>query len=277
MMGIGAGTQEPRVTYDALRALDRNTQRVANVPAQRMSPGELQRLFPTFRDDAAQMVVDTMQNASYVTIDRPPMGRLRQPARRRHHPRRPLRQRSPHRPHPPPRRTRGPGLARCSAIAADPPVHKGVVELADHQTLGFTFTCLINASVDRVFNTITDRAAISTFFTDASSGALNPGSTVLWRFGDLEIDLDVEEAVPNQRIVANWPASQDVGFTAPDSALRSNHTAKSTTVLVSESGWRDDGPGLVSAFDQCSGWTHFFASLKARLEHNVDLKHFYAD
>ena len=74
MMGIGAGTQEPKVTYDALRALDRNTQRVANVPAQRMSPGELQRLFPSYRDDAAQMVVDTMQNASYVTIDRPQWG-----------------------------------------------------------------------------------------------------------------------------------------------------------------------------------------------------------
>ena len=74
MMGIGAGTQEPKVTYDALRALDRNTQRVANVPAQRMSPGELQRLFPIYRDDAAQMVVGTMQNASYVTIDRPQWG-----------------------------------------------------------------------------------------------------------------------------------------------------------------------------------------------------------
>ena len=74
MMGIGAGTQEPKVTYDALRALDRNTQRVANVPAQRLTPTELQRFFSSYRDEAAQMVVDTMQNASYVTIDRPQWG-----------------------------------------------------------------------------------------------------------------------------------------------------------------------------------------------------------
>ena len=74
MMGIGAGTHEPRVTYDALRALDRNTQRVANVPSQRLTPDDLQRLFAGYSDEAAQMVVDIMQSASYVTISRPQWG-----------------------------------------------------------------------------------------------------------------------------------------------------------------------------------------------------------
>ena len=148
--------------------------------------------------------------------------------------------------------------------------------MADPQTLGFTFTCLINASVDRVFNTIADQAAISTFFTDASSGPLTAGRTVIWSFGDLQIDVHVEEAVPNQRIVCNWPTSNDVGYRTRFSFTFESHGDR-TTVLVSEYGWRDDGPGLVSAFDQCSGWTHFFASLKARLEHNVDLKHFFSD
>ena len=148
--------------------------------------------------------------------------------------------------------------------------------MADQQNLGFTFTCLINASIDRVFNTIADQAAISTFFTDDSSGPLAAGSTVIWSFGDLEIAVRVEEVVPNQRIVCNWPASRDVGYRTRFSFTFESHGDR-TTVLVSESGWRADGPGLVSAFDQCSGWTHFFASLKARLEHNVNLKHFYAD
>ena len=148
--------------------------------------------------------------------------------------------------------------------------------MPEQQTLGFTFACVIEASVDRVFNTITDRAAISTFFTDASSGPLVAGRTVIWTFGDLEIDVHVQEVVPNQRIVCNWPASQDVGYRTKFSFTFQSH-GDTTTVLVSESGWRDDGPGIASAFDQCSGWTHFFASLKARLEHNVNLKHFYSD
>ena len=45
----------------------------------------------------------------------------------------------------------------------------------------------------------------------------------------------------------------------------------------SESGWRVDQDGMDSAFSQCSEWTHFFASLKARLEHGVDLKDFFCD
>ena len=63
----------------------------------------------------------------------------------------------------------------------------------DRHELSFTFCCIINAPVGKVFETITDKAAISTFFTDASSASLAAGRTVFWRFGDLQIDVHVEE------------------------------------------------------------------------------------
>ncbi|MDE2869189.1 MAG: SRPBCC domain-containing protein [Chloroflexota bacterium] len=148
--------------------------------------------------------------------------------------------------------------------------------MTNHQYLDFEFTCVIDAPVDRVFNTIADQAAISTFFTDASSGPLTTGATLHWRFGDLVIDVQVEEVVPNQRIVCNWPAAGKVDYRTTFTFTFQSH-ADSTVIHVSETGWRPDAPGIASAFDQCSGWTHFFASLKARLEHNVDLKHFYFD
>ncbi len=144
----------------------------------------------------------------------------------------------------------------------------------DRQELGFEFCCIIDAPVDELFTAITDRAAISTFFTDASSASLEAGRTVLWRFGDLQVDIHVEEVVLNERIVCNWPACNDVSYrTRFVFAFEAQN--EGTKVLVSESGWRPDGEGIASAFEQCSGWTHFFASLKARLEHGVDLKHFY--
>ncbi len=148
--------------------------------------------------------------------------------------------------------------------------------MAEPQDLGFTFTCIIDAPVERVFTAITDQHAISTYFTDASSGPLAQGTTVIWRFGDLEIDVQVEEVIPNQRIVCNWPAARGVGHRTQFS-FTFQAQGDSTVVQVTETGWRRDDPGLASAFDQCSGWTHFFASLKARLEHNVNLKHFYFD
>ena len=146
--------------------------------------------------------------------------------------------------------------------------------MEDQQELGFSFCCIIHAAVDEVFTAITDKSAISTFFTDASRASLEAGRTVLWRFGDLEIDIHVEEVVPDERIVCSWPASNDVGYrTRFTFALEPQ--GEGTKILVSESGWRSDSEGMASAFEQCSGWTHFFASLKARLEHGVDLKDFY--
>ena len=147
--------------------------------------------------------------------------------------------------------------------------------MTEQDGLGFTFTCVIDAPVDTVFTAITDRHAISTYFTDASSGPLVTGATVLWRFGDLEIDVQVEEVLPNRRIVCNWPAAGRVDYRTTFS-FTFDSRGDATLIHVSESGWRSDAPGLASAFDQCSGWTHFFASLKARLEHNVDLKQFYS-
>ena len=150
--------------------------------------------------------------------------------------------------------------------------------MADPQNLGFTFSCVINAPVDTVFTAITDQHAISTYFADASTGPLAAGTTVHWRFDDLDIDVDVqvEDVVPNRRIVGNWPAAGKVDYRTTFTFTFQSH-GDSTIVQVAETGWRRDTPGLASALDQCSGWTHFFASLKARLEHGVDLKHFFIE
>lgn len=144
------------------------------------------------------------------------------------------------------------------------------------EELSFSFRCVIDRPVDEVFAGVTDRSAISTYFTDDASAGLVAGRTVIWRFGEIEVDVAVEEVIRNRRVVCNWPASNDVGyrtrFVFEFEALNGG-----TRISVSESGWRRDRDGIDSAFDQCSGWTHFFASLKARLEYDVDLKRFYEE
>ena len=44
--------------------------------------------------------------------------------------------------------------------------------MEDRRELDFEFCCIIDAAVEEVFAAITDKAAISTFFTDASSASL---------------------------------------------------------------------------------------------------------
>ena len=146
----------------------------------------------------------------------------------------------------------------------------------NRQALSFSLRCIIDRPLDVVFEAITDRSAISTYFTDDASAGLEVGRTVFWRFGDVEVDVVVEEVIRNRRIVCNWPASNDVGYRTRF-VFDFETLNGGTRILVSESGWRPDQAGIDSAFDQCSGWTHFFASLKARLEHDVNLKRFYDD
>jgi hypothetical protein len=70
-------------SFDALRstqALDayiRVLHQVASVPALRMSVTELQTLVPFLRDGEAQMVVDLLANATYITLTRREQGVLR--------------------------------------------------------------------------------------------------------------------------------------------------------------------------------------------------------
>ena len=47
----------------------------------------------------------------------------------------------------------------------------------EKQGLGFEFCCVLDAAVDEVFAAITGQAAITTFFTDASSAPLEAGRT----------------------------------------------------------------------------------------------------
>ncbi len=74
MLGIGSGRNDPRVVYDALRALERHAQGPSNVPARRVSAEDLQRGFPWYRDDEARMLVELMERASYVTLSRAAWG-----------------------------------------------------------------------------------------------------------------------------------------------------------------------------------------------------------
>ena len=74
MLGMGSGRNDPRVVYDALRALERHAQEPSNVPARRVSAEELQRRFPWYRADEAQMVVELMGKASYVGLSRAAWG-----------------------------------------------------------------------------------------------------------------------------------------------------------------------------------------------------------
>ena len=76
MIGISAKTTEPKVAYDALRALERSLRDVAFVPAAKSTPEQLRTIAPGLLDEELQMIVDLMASASYVRLSRRERGAL---------------------------------------------------------------------------------------------------------------------------------------------------------------------------------------------------------
>ncbi len=77
MLAIPADVPNPAVAYQALSAYIRALYQIASVPALRMSVAELQTLVPFLRDGEAQMVVDLLEDATYITLTRREQGVLR--------------------------------------------------------------------------------------------------------------------------------------------------------------------------------------------------------
>ena len=76
MIGISAKTAEPKVAYDAMRALERSLRDVAFVPAAKSTPEQLRAIAPGLLDEELQMLVDLMANASYIRLARQERGAL---------------------------------------------------------------------------------------------------------------------------------------------------------------------------------------------------------
>jgi uncharacterized protein YndB with AHSA1/START domain len=141
------------------------------------------------------------------------------------------------------------------------------------ETLHFTVKIQVNKPVREVYEAIVDPHKLSTFFTETASGWLEPDTTVKWTWeGGIESDTHVEHVVREQRITLSWKAFEVDYDTQCEFKFEPSEDGKSTTVHVTESGWQKDEKGYASSYEHCSGWTHMLLSLKARLEHDIDLR-----
>ena len=107
----------------------------------------------------------------------------------------------------------------------------------EKEGLGFTFACVINAPVETVFTAITDQHAISTYFTDASSGPL-----ATWRYCPLAFRRPRDRRPgpgshpQSSRIVCNWPAAGKVDYRTTFTFTFQSR-GDSTVIQVRETGW----------------------------------------
>ena len=150
--------------------------------------------------------------------------------------------------------------------------------------LKFSVAARIAKPVEEVYEAVVNPDHLSEYFTTGGAkGRIETGATVMWSYHDFpgEYPVQVIEAIPNEKIVLDWQATDEDGAAVDkpeaDYKIRVTMEFKSlddgrTLVTISERGWRSDEEGLKSSYGNCEGWTQMLCSLKAWIEHGINLR-----
>jgi len=131
---------------------------------------------------------------------------------------------------------------------------------------------LVRKPVAEVFEAFVDPDIITKFWFDKSSGRLESGKSVQWRWEafDFSIDVRVKELLANQRICIEWGVEKDKLTTVEWTFTP--RTEDTTYVSIAVSGFSGDADKMVSeALDSTGGFNLVIAAAKAWLEHGIQL------
>ena len=140
--------------------------------------------------------------------------------------------------------------------------------------LKFSVQTKIQKPVAEVFDAVRNPEKLSKYFTTGGAkGALEEGTTAMWRFADFpgEWPVYVKKVIPNQLIVFEWESSEG-GYNTRTEMKFEALGKKNTLLSITESGWKDTPKGRKSSYGNCQGWTQMSCSLKAWLEYGINLR-----
>ena len=122
-----------------------------------------------------------------------------------------------------------------------------------------------------VFEAFASPSTITRFWIESSDGRLEEGAVLRWTMNTEGAIAEVKVAIiePSQRIAFDWGA--DGRYTRVELQFLP-WGEEATLVKVTETGLSGDGDELVArAADSTGGFTMVLCSLKALLEHDIDL------
>jgi uncharacterized protein YndB with AHSA1/START domain len=122
-----------------------------------------------------------------------------------------------------------------------------------------------------VFEAIVDPAKMSGYFISKSSGRLEEGKHVIWKFPEFDMEFPVRagKITPDEFISFYWDSD---GTELIVEITLSARKDGSTLVTISEQGRENDEAGIKWLKGNTEGWANFLACLKAYLEYGINLR-----
>jgi len=125
--------------------------------------------------------------------------------------------------------------------------------------------------VNEVFEAIVNPDKITHYFISKSSGRLEEGKQVIWRFPefDMEFPIRVGKIEKDKYISFFWDMD---GFELLVEMNLSPRGSNSTLVNITEKSRNNDEAGIKWLMGNTEGWANFLACLKAFLEYGINLR-----
>lgn len=126
----------------------------------------------------------------------------------------------------------------------------------------------IQKPIEEVFEGIVNPAKMTKYFISKSSGRMESGKEVLWKFPEFadKYPVKVINLEVNRSISFVWDPETVVYITLE------KLTDESTLVRVNESGKELNENNLKWVLENTEGWANFLACMKAYLEYGIQLR-----
>lgn len=121
-----------------------------------------------------------------------------------------------------------------------------------------------------VFEAIVDPEKMKNYFISESSGRMEEGSELIWKFPEFEgeVPVKVGSVEADKYISFYW----DVDYGLLVEITLNPGEDVSTIVVVTEKSKPNDEAGVSWLKGNTEGWANFLACLKAYLEHGINLR-----
>ena len=129
----------------------------------------------------------------------------------------------------------------------------------------------ISKPVGEVFEAIVDPVKMSNYFISESSGRMEEGKKLVWRFPefDMNVPVRVGKIEKNKYISFYWDSD---GIELLSEMALTTKANNSTLVSVTEKSRENDEAGIKWLVGNTEGWANFLACLKAWLEYGINLR-----
>lgn len=140
-----------------------------------------------------------------------------------------------------------------------------------NQLLEIKASLQIQKPVQEVFEAIVDPQKMSGYFISQSSGRMEEGKTLIWRFPefDMEIPVRIVKVETNKLVSYYWDNDDKELLVEMMLEEKENN---STLVTVTEKGIENSEAGIKWLQQNTFGWSNFLACLKAYLEYGINLR-----